>query len=50
MNGKSKEAKNQVNQANIFEREELVKKADVPGNPGDVTGFPIVSLFRYLIS
>lgn len=28
MNGKSKEAKNQVNQANIFEREELVKKAD----------------------
>ena len=28
MNGKSKKAKNQVNQANIFEREELVKKAD----------------------
>lgn len=28
MNGKLKEAKNQVNQANIFEREELVKKAD----------------------
>lgn len=28
MNGKTKKAKNQVNQANIFEQEELVKKAD----------------------